>query len=50
MKTLEGWVALGLGIVFLLTGIGGGVKFRFGQLAVSGTLGAVLIVLALVLL
>jgi hypothetical protein len=50
MRTLEGWVALVLGIFFLLTGIGGGVKFRFGQLAISGLLGAVLIILALVAL
>jgi hypothetical protein len=43
-------IALLLGIVFVVFGIGGGVRFRFGQLAVSGTLGAVLIILALVAL
>jgi len=50
MHTIEGWIALLLGVIFVILGIGGAVRLKLGRFAIRGALGAVLIILALLVL
>ncbi len=50
MHTPATWLALVMGIIALLFGIGGTVTVKSGKIAISGLFGAVLILVAFLLL
>lgn len=48
--TDAGWLVFVIGVLMAVFGYGGAVTVRFGKLAVAGTFGAVIAVLAIVLM